>query len=373
MSKLLINEPPIQLLPTLAIKVGLSKAILLQQVHYWCENPKMGAVRDGKRWIRNTAEEWQKDNFPFWSLKTVKRTIAALEKDGLLLSRDDLNKSGYDRTKWYTINHEALNNDALSSSDEPELDDPIDPNWADAEGQNDPMERDNVTRSLSETTTETTTETTLPASQAQPNMLQDELAALNGATPTNSPGTEEKKQRKPRSNATPVAPGVMSSSSHKEMFAALAAMCVLDPKLKAGQINRTAKALRDAGYGVTDLEKYRAWWKSQDWRGQRGDPPVLGLIESQILQAVQWSPQPAHPQPVQAAKPKGYDLSTLRGWHKQYCYEEWHEHIAADLGRLPFAQGAFKEWYDNEGSIPDGELAGWYDWWLNRNKETSDV
>jgi len=202
--------------------------------------------------------------------------------------------------------------------------------------------------------------------------LHDEiLVALNGATPTHSPGTEEKKQRKPRSKATPVAPGVMSSSSHKEMFAALASLCVVDMKLKAGQLGKAAKQLLEAGYTVADLDKFKTWWYSQDFRGKQGQPPALNVISSLILQALSWSPQPAHPQPVQAAKPKGYDLSTLRSWHKQYCYEEWHEHIAADLGRLPFAQGAFKEWYDNEGSIPDGELAGWYEWWLNRNKEVS--
>lgn len=71
MSKLLINEPPIQVLPTLATVIGLNRAIVLQQVHYWCANPKMGVARDSNRWIRNTAEDWQRDNFPFWSLSTV--------------------------------------------------------------------------------------------------------------------------------------------------------------------------------------------------------------------------------------------------------------------------------------------------------------
>ena len=75
MSKLLINEPPIQVLPTLATVIGLNRAIVLQQVHYWCANPKMGVARDSNRWIRNTAEDWQRDNFPFWSLSTVRRVI----------------------------------------------------------------------------------------------------------------------------------------------------------------------------------------------------------------------------------------------------------------------------------------------------------
>lgn len=208
-----------------------------------------------------------------------------------------------------------------------------------------------------------------PASQAQPNMLQDELTALNGATPTNSPGTEEKKQRKPRSKATPVAPGVMSSSSHKEMFTALAAMCVLDPKLKAGQLGKAAKQLLEAGYTVADLDKFKTWWYSQDFRGKQGQPPALNVISSLILQALSWVPQTAWVPPVQAAKPKGPSLETLRSWHKQHCSEEWKSHVATELGINPFTHGAFGEWYDSQASIPDDELAAWYEQHLAASKE----
>ena len=32
---LLISEPPLQVLPSLAVKIGLNEAIVLQQIHYW--------------------------------------------------------------------------------------------------------------------------------------------------------------------------------------------------------------------------------------------------------------------------------------------------------------------------------------------------
>ena len=35
MSRLLINENPLQVLPTLAVKIGLNEAMILQQMHYW--------------------------------------------------------------------------------------------------------------------------------------------------------------------------------------------------------------------------------------------------------------------------------------------------------------------------------------------------
>ena len=35
MSKLLINENPIMIQPTLVMKLGLNQAIIIQQLHYW--------------------------------------------------------------------------------------------------------------------------------------------------------------------------------------------------------------------------------------------------------------------------------------------------------------------------------------------------
>ena len=35
MSKLLIHDKPIMILPSLAQKIGLNEAIILQQIHYW--------------------------------------------------------------------------------------------------------------------------------------------------------------------------------------------------------------------------------------------------------------------------------------------------------------------------------------------------
>ncbi|WP_249366800.1 hypothetical protein [Neobacillus rhizophilus] len=35
MSKLLINENPVMIIPSLAVKIGLNEAVILQQIHYW--------------------------------------------------------------------------------------------------------------------------------------------------------------------------------------------------------------------------------------------------------------------------------------------------------------------------------------------------
>jgi hypothetical protein len=116
-TKLLINEYPLQVLPSLATMVGLNEAIFLQQLHYWMRHKTQGKIVDNRKWIRNTVEEWIKDNFPFWDIGVIKRVTKNLGLDGLVDSRSDLNKLPIDRTKWYSINYAAL--DRLSQGGEP--------------------------------------------------------------------------------------------------------------------------------------------------------------------------------------------------------------------------------------------------------------
>lgn len=78
-SKLLISESPLQVLPTLAVKVGLNEALMLQQVHYWISNPMNKNVRDGRVWVYKAYAEWQQE-FPFWSMRTIQRTMLSLEQ-----------------------------------------------------------------------------------------------------------------------------------------------------------------------------------------------------------------------------------------------------------------------------------------------------
>jgi hypothetical protein len=63
-------------------------------------------VFDGRRWVYNTYKEWQKQ-FPFWSEPTVKRIVLHLEDMGLLLN-GNYNRVGFDQTKWYSIDYDAL-------------------------------------------------------------------------------------------------------------------------------------------------------------------------------------------------------------------------------------------------------------------------
>lgn len=104
MSKLLIADVPLVVLPKLAEKIGLNEAIFLQQLHYRLEHSKYEI--DGNRWVYNTVSDWSKQ-FPFWSQRTLARTISGLEKHKLVLT-GNYNRKGFDRTKWYTIDYDLL-------------------------------------------------------------------------------------------------------------------------------------------------------------------------------------------------------------------------------------------------------------------------
>ncbi len=151
--QLLINEPPLQILPTLAKTIGLNEAIVLQQVHYWL-NPQFNKnFFEERYWVYNTFTQWHQQ-FQFWSKKTIKRTIANLEESGLLIS---FVTRGFKRTKYYTLDYDLLKKVSLSVSNIQILDSILlesheEKNCSEAAekhgthswGQNDPLDRVNL-------------------------------------------------------------------------------------------------------------------------------------------------------------------------------------------------------------------------------------
>lgn len=105
MSRLLIDEPPLQVLPSLAREIGLNEAIMLQQMHYWLL--KSSNEFEGAKWFYKTLEDWQRE-FPFWSAMTIRRTLTNLEKQKVIRI-GNFNKKKFDKTKWYTIEYQCVN------------------------------------------------------------------------------------------------------------------------------------------------------------------------------------------------------------------------------------------------------------------------
>lgn len=104
MDNFLVDDYPLIVLPSLAEKIGLNEAIVLQQIHFWLKKKKN--YKDGSYWVYNTYEDWT-EQFPFWSISTIRRTITSLEEKELLV-KGNYNKLKFDKTNWYTIDYEKV-------------------------------------------------------------------------------------------------------------------------------------------------------------------------------------------------------------------------------------------------------------------------
>lgn len=92
----LIEEPPLVVLPSLAVAIGLNEAIALQQLHFRGRDNAGG-------WWRATMRDLQRQ-FPFWSERTVRRTLKSLGDQKLIR----VEQEGTDRTNRYCVDHQAL-------------------------------------------------------------------------------------------------------------------------------------------------------------------------------------------------------------------------------------------------------------------------
>ncbi|HZC02192.1 MAG TPA: hypothetical protein VE844_12800 [Gammaproteobacteria bacterium] len=90
---------------SVAVVLGLNAALFLQQLNFRLRTPSH--VVDGVAWYEASYASLQAVDFPFWSEKTIARTARRLEKRGIITARP-MSRNTYDRTKWYTINDEKL-------------------------------------------------------------------------------------------------------------------------------------------------------------------------------------------------------------------------------------------------------------------------
>lgn len=107
MSSLLMDEHPLVVSPRLAEALGsLDEAVILQQLHYWLQ--RSSNKRDGRTWVYNSMATWLKQ-FPWVkSRTTLTRHFDKLKKLGLVLTAN-YNRAGFDKTIWYSIDYDKLN------------------------------------------------------------------------------------------------------------------------------------------------------------------------------------------------------------------------------------------------------------------------
>ena len=128
MSKLLLNEKPIVLLPSLVKAFGFCEAAFLQKLHYFLEAnaEKKRNFIAGRFWSHGTYAEWAETLDGIFAESTIRKAVSALEKKGLLVSTTEYNQHPFDRTKWYSIDYEVFAAfERGESPDKDEQDDPI--------------------------------------------------------------------------------------------------------------------------------------------------------------------------------------------------------------------------------------------------------
>jgi len=107
-----------------------------------------------------------------------------------------------------------------------------------------------------------------------------------GTVDVNDNGTSDVNDTYKRKKETIKEKGQQKVFSDQQLyFGKLAEICKVDMKLKKGQIAKTVKRLRDAGYTMDDLENFIPWWSSNDFRGRKGDPPTMAQLEEKIFQS----------------------------------------------------------------------------------------
>lgn len=119
MSQLLIQEPPLQVLPSLAVQIGLNEAIVVQQVHYWLLRATI--YHDSRKWVYKTIKEWQEE-FPFWSEDTILRTLKKLKESGILIAKQ-MGKNKFDKTLFYTIEYSNIPSSIPANCDHGDMQD----------------------------------------------------------------------------------------------------------------------------------------------------------------------------------------------------------------------------------------------------------
>lgn len=104
-NKLLPDERSISFQPQLAVALGgADEALVLWQLHYWLNHSEN--EHDGYVWVYNSYSDWQ-ENFLWLSEDAIRRIMRKLKDAGLVITAN-YNKSGFDRTIWYRIDYDKL-------------------------------------------------------------------------------------------------------------------------------------------------------------------------------------------------------------------------------------------------------------------------
>src|SRR5699024_3214430 len=102
-----LNEPNApRINPALAKEIGLNESLILLQIEFWISISNN--EREGKRWTYQSVRDMQEKSFSFWSISTINRAVNKLIDEGYIIE-GNFNKMKYDKTRWFALNFETLN------------------------------------------------------------------------------------------------------------------------------------------------------------------------------------------------------------------------------------------------------------------------
>lgn len=92
----------------LAVEVGVEKAILLKNIHWWVlKNAKNGVnFRKGKFWTYSSSAALG-ELFPYMSPASIRRWLQELESERWIIT-GNFNRRGNDNTKWYSLGNSLI-------------------------------------------------------------------------------------------------------------------------------------------------------------------------------------------------------------------------------------------------------------------------
>ncbi|MCC6454160.1 MAG: hypothetical protein IT328_04405 [Caldilineaceae bacterium] len=268
MSKLLIDERPLTVLPSLVKVVGMERAVILQQIHWLMQGRNNGIEHDGEKWVWGTYEEWCDEYFPFWKPDTLRKHLVKLEEKGFVFS---VQIKGFDRTKHYRINQEKVeeieaamrhdhatskrkdsvfpkrHDDATSMRDDHAASNGHNGIASNRDDDTELMRDDHASSYITKTSTKTSKE-----------------KMVGGIQPTNQPRTS-----------------VNDPTTHALAMALL---------LKVGMGGGTAKRLADA-VSFIEIRRQVAAWLPDYGRGEAKVPALIWRIESGEWSAPDLSPE----------------------------------------------------------------------------------
>lgn len=100
------SQLPLGIQPHLVRQFGANAAAFIARLDFWIQKKKFGVLHNGLRWIFNTAKEWSEQIGV--SERQIRRIVLALKEAGII-SVDKLADYKSNRTNYYTLNYNRLN------------------------------------------------------------------------------------------------------------------------------------------------------------------------------------------------------------------------------------------------------------------------